>query len=150
MPFETSMESSRGSPNPLRPYYRPPSTGLSQDTRGTTSSETHGLGPKNGSASLYTSSARDIFSDLDYSDYLSESSPSALDSFRKQIDEWFYRYVTVLLAQPFDVAKTILQAQSQDLDERRNPKLEDLRSPQSGYLESVCSDNSFDKAKNCH
>lgn len=71
------------------------------------------MGAKNGSASSYASSARDIFSDIDYSEYLSDSSPSAFESTRKQVDEWFYRYLSVMLSQPFDVAKTVLQVRSQ-------------------------------------
>jgi fusion and transport protein UGO1 len=108
------METSRGEPNPLRPYYRPPSIGISQDSPGTTSSGTHGLGPRNGSASSYASSAREIFSDIDYSDYMSDASPSTIESIRKTLDEALYRYVSVLLSQPFDVAKTVLQVKRQD------------------------------------
>lgn len=102
--------------NPLRPYYKPPSIGIYQETPATTSSAT-GLGAKNGSAASYASSARDIFSDIDYSDYLSDSSPSAFESTRKQVDEWFYRYLSVMLSQPFDVAKTVLQVRSQGRDD---------------------------------
>ncbi|CCU79083.1 mitochondrial fusion protein (Ugo1) [Blumeria hordei DH14] len=96
-------------PNPLRPYYRPPSIGISQPSTVTTLT-THGLGPNNGNASSYASSARDIFSEIDYKDYLSKSSPSSLESIKCQVDEWLYRYVGTLFAQPFDVAKIILQA----------------------------------------
>lgn len=58
-----------------------------------------------------------MFSDIDYSEYLSDSSPSAFESVRKQVDDWFYRYMSVLLSQPFDVAKTVLQVKSQDVDD---------------------------------
>lgn len=108
------MSSVRDGTNPLRPYYRPPSIGLPQDVPGTTSSGTYGLGPKNGSAASYASSARDMFSDLDYSEYLSDSSPSALETIRKTVDEWFYLYISILCGQPFDVAKTVLQVKRQE------------------------------------
>jgi fusion and transport protein UGO1 len=106
------MATSRGEPNPLRPYYIPPSIGIPQDTSGATSSGTHGL--RNGSASSYASSAREMFSDIDYSDYMSDASPSTVESIRKTLDEALYRYVSVLLSQPFDVAKTVLQVKLQD------------------------------------
>ena len=54
-----------------------------------------------------------MFQDLDYSDYLSDSSPSSLESVHRQINEWTSRYFATLLSQPFDVAKTILQVKSQ-------------------------------------
>lgn len=108
------MAASRGEPNPLRPYYIPPSIGIPQDTPGATSSGTYGLGPRNGSASSYASSAREMFSDIDYSDYMSDASPSTIESIRKTLDEALYRYVSVLLSQPFDVAKTVLQVRRQD------------------------------------
>ncbi|KAG0646612.1 fusion and transport ugo1 [Hyphodiscus hymeniophilus] len=111
------MATSQGEPNPLRPYYIPPSIGIPQDTPGATSSGTHGLGPRNGSAASYASSAREMFSDIDYSDYMSDGSPSTFESIRKTLDEALYRYVSVLLSQPFDVAKTILQVRLQDGDE---------------------------------
>ena len=108
------MATSRGEPNPLRPYYIPPSIGIPQDTPGATCSGTHGIGPRNGSASSYASSAREMFSDIDYSDYMSDASPSTIESIRKTLDEALYRYVSVLLSQPFDVAKTVLQVKRQE------------------------------------
>lgn len=55
-----------------------------------------------------------MFSDIDYSDYMSDNSPSAIESIRKTLDEALHRYVSVLLSQPFDVAKTVLQVRRQD------------------------------------
>ncbi|KAG0156128.1 hypothetical protein PDIDSM_3304 [Penicillium digitatum] len=46
--------------------------------------------------------------DLDYADYL-EASPSVSDWARDALNRAFVRYTKVLTAQPFDVAKTILQ-----------------------------------------
>jgi fusion and transport protein UGO1 len=135
------MSTSRDTPNPLRPYYRPPSIGIPQDTPGTTSSGTHGLGPKNGSAASYASSARDMFSELDYGDYLSDTTPTAVDSIRKQVDDWFYKYTSVLLAQPFDVAKTVLQVRSQESEDGPSfPVVGNAGSRQSSYRNSAYSD----------
>ncbi|POS84864.1 hypothetical protein EPUL_002985 [Erysiphe pulchra] len=136
------MTSTRDSHNPLRPYYKPPSIGISENVRGTTTFGTYGLGPKNSSASSYASSARNIFSEIDYNDYLSETSPSMYDSFKKQADELLYRYITVLLAQPFDVAKTILQVKFQGPDEGTYPFHGISNSPQVDIKESYQSDDS--------
>jgi fusion and transport protein UGO1 len=93
--------STRDGPNPLRPYYVPPSIGLGQDAA---------FSPPNASsAQVFGGSARDLLADLDYSDYL-ESSPSVSGWVRDALDSAVRRYTNVLTAQPFDVAKTILQA----------------------------------------
>jgi fusion and transport protein UGO1 len=134
------MATSRGDPNPLRPYYKPPSIGLPQDIPGTTSTGTHGLGARNGSAASYASSAREMFTDMDYGDYLSDSSPTAFDSMKRQIDDWFYRYMSILLAQPFDVAKTVLQVKSQALEDGSISNVEKLHSRRSSYRDSMYSD----------
>ncbi|KAH6707511.1 mitochondrial fusion protein-like protein [Leptodontidium sp. MPI-SDFR-AT-0119] len=127
------MSTTREGPNPLRPYYKPPSIGIPQDLPGAISNGTHGLGPRNGSAASYASSARDILSDIDYTDY---GSPSTVESVKKQIDDWVYRYMSILLAQPFDVAKTILQIRSQVVDDGTA----ELKSPRQSYRESAYSD----------
>ena len=135
------MSTSRDTPNPLRPYYRPPSIGIPIDTPGTTSSGTHGLGPKNGSAASYASSARDIFSELDYGDYLSDNTPTAVESVRKQVDDWFYKYTSILLSQPFDVAKLMLQVRSHELEDESIPlAVRNTGSRQSSYRNSAYSD----------
>lgn len=46
--------------------------------------------------------------DLDYADYL-DSSPSVADWIRDALNRALVRYSQVLVGQPFDVAKTILQ-----------------------------------------
>ncbi|KAB8234669.1 mitochondrial fusion and transport protein ugo1 [Aspergillus alliaceus] len=94
------MSSSREGPNPLRPYYFPPS-GL-EATNATSSP------PDASSAHVFGSSARDLLSDLDYSDYL-ENSPSVSSWIRDALDRALWKYTSLLTAQPFDVAKTILQ-----------------------------------------
>lgn len=107
----------------MRPYYKPPSIGLPQDLPGAANSGSHGL-PKNGSAASYASSARDFVSDIDYTDY---GSPSTVESIKKQLDEWVYRYMSILLAQPFDVAKTVLQVKSQAADDGTIDDIQTLR-----------------------
>ena len=52
---------------------------------------------------------------MDYSDYVSEDSKSTLDMIRQMLDDAMYKYLAVLLAQPFDVAKTVLQVRSPGL-----------------------------------
>jgi hypothetical protein len=137
--FPRIMSTSREGPNPLRPYYRPPSIGIPQDTPGTTSSGTHGLGPKNGSAASYASSARDMF---DYSEYLSDSSPSSVEAVKKTLDDWFYKYFSIILSQPFDVAKTVLQVRHQGLADGAIPAAasEEGRTQSSSYRNSMYSD----------
>lgn len=89
---------SREGINPLRPYYFPQS----------------GLSPTNttqeppSSSHVFGSTARDLIPDLDYADYL-DASPSVSDWVRDAVNRALVRYSQVLTAQPFDVAKTILQ-----------------------------------------
>lgn len=92
---------SREGINPLRPYYIPPS-GLSP----TSSAPAEVASPS--SAQVFGSTARDLIPDLDYADYL-EASPSVSDWVRDALNRALVRYTKVLTAQPFDVAKTILQ-----------------------------------------
>lgn len=86
--------------NPLRPYYIPPS-GLSPASN----APPEVASP---SAQVFGSTARDLIPDLDYTDYL-DASPSVSDWIRDALNGAFVRYLKVLTAQPFDVAKTILQ-----------------------------------------
>ncbi|KAF2192077.1 mitochondrial carrier [Zopfia rhizophila CBS 207.26] len=104
------MATSRDAPNPLRPYYIPPSIGLPPDTP-----QNHTTPPSYSSYSSRTpkpsfgSQARDILSDLDYDSYFPDSSPSLAAHAKRLVDQALWNYTSVLLAQPFDVAKTILQ-----------------------------------------
>lgn len=95
--------------NPLRPYYIPPSIGEEPIPAPGPQAFAHG-----NATGKYASKARDIFSDIDYKDYLSEPSPSAIQTVKELLDELLWKYTSVLLAQPFEVAKTILQVRSQD------------------------------------
>lgn len=92
---------SREGINPLRPYYIP-QTGLTSATN-TTPEVT-----SPSSAQVFGSTARDFMPDLDYADYL-DSSPSVADWIRDALNRALVRYSQVLVGQPFDVAKTILQ-----------------------------------------
>ncbi|CAK7213686.1 hypothetical protein SEUCBS140593_001929 [Sporothrix eucalyptigena] len=102
--------------NPLRPYYIPPSIGTDYDSATTQNTSSYGrsrpLGHGNGT-SPYSHKARDIFADLDYKDYIADPSPSVVQSAKDVVDELIWRYTSVLMAQPFEVAKTILQVRSQ-------------------------------------
>ncbi|KAI1770072.1 mitochondrial carrier domain-containing protein [Hypoxylon cercidicola] len=111
------MSSPREGVNPLRPYYIPPSIGeqvQSLPSQPNPFSQSHGNATSTATSNKYASRARDIFSDIDYSDHLEDLSPSAIQSIKQFIDELLWKYTSVLMAQPFEVAKTILQARIQD------------------------------------
>lgn len=108
------MATTRDGPNPLRPYYKPPSIGIPQEIKNSTSTPSPQSIPiKNGTTSSIRASARDMFSDIDYTEYLSDSSPSSTKMLKELFDQALMKYTSVLLGQPFDVAKTILQIKSQ-------------------------------------
>lgn len=134
------MGSSSEGPNPLRPYYVPPSIGLPKSPPNAAS----GLPVSNAlvSKANIRNSTREIFSDFDYSEYLGESSPTISDSIKELIEKALWRYSSVLTAQPFEVAKTILQVYvAQDAqadlagrDERQRPD----QGYRDNYYEEVC------------
>lgn len=136
------MSSAREGPNPLRPYYIPPSIGPPPDVAAAASSASHTFSYKNGTAATYASSARDIFSDIDYSDYVSEGSLSTLDMIKELLEQALYKYMSVLLAQPFEVAKTVLQVRSQAGGDGSIPIVdtEDMREGSSSYRDSTYGD----------
>lgn len=130
------MATSRDAPNPLRPYYIPPSIGLAPDGTSTQSAVTaqpplrmSGGGSSNSINSIHSTGAistlsssnsssgklsfgtqaRDILSDLDYDAYFADDSPSVSSHVKRLFDQALWNYTSVLLAQPFEVAKTILQ-----------------------------------------
>ncbi|ETI24382.1 hypothetical protein G647_03751 [Cladophialophora carrionii CBS 160.54] len=103
-------------PNPLRPYYVPPSIGTDALPNATSSV------PKPSSkGSGFT------FPDIDYADYIPEASPSLTGSIKSYIDQAFWKYTTVVLGQPFEVAKVILQTRVAQDDE------EDEEKPRNGH-----------------
>lgn len=133
------MSSPREGPNPLRPYYVPPSIGLSPNPADNASPAANAAASP--TTKVFGSSARDLLSDLDYSDYL-ESSPSVSDWVRDVLDRALWKYASVLTAQPFDVAKTILQVYVvPDAQDGQTPRDDRYRSNQGygdEYYEEVC------------
>ncbi|KAI0835203.1 mitochondrial fusion and transport protein Ugo1 [Hypoxylon sp. FL0890] len=107
------MSTTREGVNPLRPYYIPPSIG---EQAGSTPPKPNPFSQGNATATSnkYASRARDIFSDIDYNNHLEDLSPSTVQSIKQFIDELLWKYTSVLMAQPFEVAKTILQVRVQD------------------------------------
>ena len=103
------MQEPRQGVNPLRPYYLPPSIGETP------------VWNSNASAGASTASSTSFaFPNIDYSDYIPEASPSLTGSVKRLIDQALWKYASVLTAQPFEVAKMILQvrvAQEEDLDD---------------------------------
>ncbi|ETN46413.1 uncharacterized protein HMPREF1541_00597 [Cyphellophora europaea CBS 101466] len=105
------MEAPRQGPNPLRPYYIPPSIG---ETVAPAANATASASKAPASSSSFT------FPDIDYSEYIPDGSPSVTGSLKSLLDQAVWKYTSVLMAQPFEVAKVILQvrvAQESDLDE---------------------------------
>lgn len=107
-----TMATSRDAPNPLRPYYIPPSIGPPPEQIANVSSTSRSPGasyPASSTRTSFGSTARDYLSDIDYGDYLSDKSPSLAEMAKRLMDQALWNYTTVFLAQPFEVAKTILQ-----------------------------------------
>lgn len=111
------MNSHQEGPNPFRPYYVP-ATGLSPVDSVNASSAAH-ITANASSKTTIGGSARDFLSDLDYGDYL-EASPSVSEWFRDLLDRAVWKYSSVLIAQPFDVAKIILQIYVAPSDEEES------------------------------
>jgi fusion and transport protein UGO1 len=103
------MATSRDAPNPLRPYYIPPSIGLPPDLPQNASSSAAPSYSSRTPKPSFGSQARDILSDLDYDSYFADSSPTVAGHAKKLLDQALWNYTSVLLAQPFEVAKTLLQ-----------------------------------------
>ncbi|KAH8664622.1 mitochondrial carrier domain-containing protein [Xylariales sp. PMI_506] len=104
--------SAREGVNPLRPYYIPPTIG--EQATFSSPGQPNPFSSANAAGSKYASKARDIFPDLDYRDYVNDPSPSTIQSIKDLVDELLWKYTSVLMAQPFEVAKTILQVRAQD------------------------------------
>lgn len=108
------MSSNTEGVNPLRPYYIPPTIGEAPtDVRPSGGPNSFSRGNATTAGSGYASKARDMFQDLDYN-YLNESQPSMVQSAKELLDELLWKYTSVLMAQPFEVAKMILQTRDQD------------------------------------
>ena len=137
-----AMTSSRDGPNPLRPYYIPRPIEIPGLNTTVNDATAHGLGHAGNASSIpktsISSSARDILSDLDYGDYLGDSSPSVSEALKGLLDQGLWKYTSVLLAQPFEVAKTVLQVQDASSTAKPHIGGEKLKTP-AGY-----SKNSYD------
>ena len=111
------MSTQREGVNPLRPYYIPPSIGEPAETVNKSSPSPNPFPDGRhvtAAGERYASKARDILSDLEYNDYLGDTSPSMVQNVKDLIDELIWKYSSVLMAQPFEVAKTLLQVRNQD------------------------------------
>lgn len=110
-----SNHTNRQGVNPLRPYYVPPTIGEPTIEQTNIPGPNAFSRPSNATSSTkYASKARDIFSDLDYKDYISEPSPSVVGTVKDVVNELMWKYTSVFLAQPFEAAKLILQVRTQD------------------------------------
>lgn len=99
--------------NPLRPYYIPPTIGERAGPASTPSPSPFS-GGGNATSSRYASKARDVLTELDYNTYLGDDTPSVVQNIKELLDELVWKYTSVLMAQPFEVAKVILQVRDQD------------------------------------
>lgn len=106
------MATSSDKPNPLRPYYVPPKVGLSRDPTAAFAGNKTGSTSHHSKSQSFGASARDLLTDLDYGEYIAEGSPSVAEVAKRLLDQAVWNYTTVLLAQPFEAAKTILQCYS--------------------------------------
>lgn len=129
------MATHREGVNPLRPYYIPPTIGESPGHYGPCAFAT---GRNATNSSEYASKARDMLRELDYSHYLGDESPSMIQSVTNLIDELIWKYTSVLMSQPFEVAKMLLQVTSHSADEPADADLLHRRMASSpGCLEEV-------------
>lgn len=136
-----SNNTNRQGVNPLRPYYVPPTIGEpSVEPSSIPGPNAFSRPAGNGPSAKYATKARDIFSDLDYKDYISEPSPGVVGNVKDVVSELVWKYTTVFLAQPFDVAKLLLQVRSQDdvgaLGAMPAPVATPVASRQSSYKDS--------------
>lgn len=106
------MTTPREGPNPLRPYYVPPSVGSSGPSNGNFVTNAGSKHVSSTSTNSFGSSARNILADMDYTDYIPESSPSSTVVMKRLVEQAMWKYTSIFLAQPFEVAKTVLQVQA--------------------------------------
>ena len=132
------MQDTRYTPNPLRPYYKPASIGLADIASNATAARS-----KSASGSTFS------FPDLDYSDYISDAAPSISLSLKSIIDQTVWKYTSVVFAQPFEVAKLILQARvAQEDDGERHKRQSLIVEQQEEEVSAYDYDNSSDDEPN--
>lgn len=134
------MSTHRDGVNPLRPYYIPPTIGERTDPVSPPTSQPSFPSTASASqSSRYASKARDVLTDLDYK--FGDDGPSALQSAKELLDELVWKYTSVLMAQPFEVAKVILQVRDQDenagLVESTEPEIKKKTSSYGGSMYDV-------------
>lgn len=108
------MSFSRDEPNPLRPYAVPVSSqpsAIPSPKAAPSQSRVNAGKPSVGPRASYGSAGRDILSNVDYGDYLPDASPSMTEMIKSLADQGVWKYTSVLLAQPFEVTKIMLQVQ---------------------------------------
>ena len=49
---------------------------------------------------------------MDYTEYLSDPSPSSSDAIKLLVEQALWKYTSIFLAQPLEVAKTVLQVRA--------------------------------------
>ena len=64
---------------------------------------------------------------MDYTDYIPESSPSSTAVIKGLVEQAIWKYTSVFLAQPFEVAKTVLQVQAGSEAQKSLAKADDSR-----------------------
>lgn len=132
----TPMTTSRDAPNPLRPYYVPPSIGAGPGQPNATNSTS-----TSASSAGFGRSARDLLSELDYGGpLLDRDGPSLGEMAKKILDQAVWKYTSVLLAQPLDVAKVVLQVKMAESDVAAAEKKSHSRSRDSSRRQAeVCT-----------
>ncbi|QIX02272.1 hypothetical protein AMS68_007789 [Peltaster fructicola] len=116
LPITTSNE-----PNPLRPYYIPPSiSSYASDGASRTPPQAPNLPHPSRSSPSLASKTSDLLPGLDID--LRSSASEAWTNTRALLDTLAWRYASTLMAQPFDVAKIILQVASQNAPATVTPR----------------------------
>ncbi|RCI16198.1 hypothetical protein L249_2111 [Ophiocordyceps polyrhachis-furcata BCC 54312] len=140
------MSTTREAVNPLRPYYVPPTIG---EPAAATASPPPPAVPsplsRSHDPSGYASRACHVLADLDYKNYLGDSSPSVTQSIKDLLDELTWKYTSVLMSQPFEVAKTILQTRDQSAQLPDTPSGRASRSREVSDNEQLDSDSEGDE-----
>ena len=130
------MSTPREAPNPLRPYYIPPSVGPSGPQNGTFATNAGGKHVSSTSTNSFGSSARNILADMDYTDYVPDPSPSSTAVVKGLVEQAIWKYSSIFLAQPFEGAKTVLQVQAGGQAQKSQVKLaipDDMRRRPESY-----------------
>jgi fusion and transport protein UGO1 len=145
------MSSSYDGPNPLRPYYKPPTIDnfpifASNDSNGHGSSRPSSMSFSRNDRTSSLPSSRS-FSDS-FNDYLPGSESSGVGAIIQAfLNEAMMRYTATAIAQPFEVAKTVLQARVVPLGEAkyevrsREPEFEPEEAAYGEYMGEGADDD---------